>query len=255
MNDLEREKLYALVLACGGAYGKIRRMKESGREIPPVSVPAGVILIGDADYPGELLSLEEPPFALFTRGDKSLLQKRKISIVGSRMVSSYGIRACRSISCRLSSMGFVIVSGMARGTDRTAQIHARRTIGVLAGGTDVVYPAENADLYEKVRREGLLISEYPDGIRPRKESFPFRNRIIAALGEKLVVPAARVCGGTMTTVQAALRLSRPIYTIPYPLDDPSGQGCNRLIEEGASLLLEKGDLEEFRLTSVQFPYN
>ena len=133
------------------------------------------------------------------------------------------------------SKRYTVVSGMAKGIDAIAHMNAKRTIGVLGHGLDIVYPKEN---------EQLLITEYPKGVRPQKFYFPFRNRLIAALGSKIVVPSCQEKGGTMVTVNEGLRLNKEIYTVPYSWHVTYAQGCNHLIEQGANMILSKEDIED-----------
>ena len=238
-----REALYYYTVKYRGNYRRIQQAVLSREPYESVYDPVSFLCIGDPEYPAEFYKLKSPPGIVFYEGDLSLLQTRKIAIVGSRIQSDYG----KTITAGIASAAgkrYTVVSGMAKGTDAIAQSHAERTIGILGNGLDVIYPKCNAALYDKVRREGLLLSEYPPAVSPSREAFPFRNRLIAALGEKLIVPSCRIKGGTLTTVNAALELGKEVITVPYPIDDLTGDGCNRLIRDGAEFLVSLEDVAD-----------
>lgn len=234
-----RERLIRLAIACDGSFFTMRHALQEKHRIPEDIPLQPAITMLDDDYPRELFQLRYPPYVLFYRGDKELLRQRKIVVVGSRRATDYGARMTKLVVEGLKDR-YVIVSGLAKGIDGQAHRWADKTIGVVANGLDVHYPQENAGLYEEMFRRQLVISEYPAGVKPLKEHFPFRNRIIAALGEAVIVTQAAVRSGTMLTVNEALNLNKDVYAVPYRADDPSGLGCNRLIQQGASVL----ELEE-----------
>ena len=126
---------------------------------------------------------------------------------------------------------------MARGIDAVVHKHSLHSIGVLGCGLDVHYPLENEDLYCEMAEHQLLITEYPPGVKPLRRHFPFRNRIIAALGEGVIVTQAALRSGTMLTVNEALDLGKEVYTVPYRLTDSEGAGCNSLLQQGANIIL------------------
>ena len=193
------------------------------------------ITIFDDNYPDAFRKLRYPPWVLFYQGDLSLLAKPAASIVGSRDLTDYGFQTTQSAAGILKKR-FVLVSGLARGADAAVHrcaLENGRTIGIIGSGLGVSYPPENSFLYAKIREEGLILSEYPHDTGVRRYHFPWRNRLIAALGEFLVVTQASEHSGTMLTVNEALYLSKDIYCFPYPFNDPFGKGCNKLIAEGA----------------------
>ena len=233
-----RELLIRLAIRYNGDYFKIKEALKKQED--PKGIPLQqAITITDEDYPAELLELKYPPFVLFWQGDSKLLKKRKITVVGSREACEYGIKMTGRIARALNDR-YVIVSGMARGIDAAAHWNAHKSIGVLGNGLDVHYPKDNDRLYQRMKQYGLLITEYPRGARPEKRHFPFRNRIMAALGEKLIVAQTAEKSGTMHTVEEALDLGREIYVVPYRRDDEDGSGCNRLIRQGASIVFLRG---------------
>jgi len=195
------------------------------------------VTIVDQHYPNQLKQLRFPPWILYYEGDFSLLQKKTLGIVGSRKLCPYAedviVRLC------LANQEKVIVSGLAKGADTKAHQCALNTgtIGVLGCGLDVAYPKENRDLIQMMKKNHLVLSEYPEKTKPLKHHFPWRNRIIAALSDQIVAVQAQIKSGTSTTVMKAIELSKDVYCVPYPLDFVDGQGCNHLISQGAQILL------------------
>ena len=194
------------------------------------------------DYPDYLKQIYMPPFVLFYYGDLFLLNDiyKNVSVVGSRECSEYGETMTRDIVKDVCGQ-YVIVSGMARGIDsvahKTAIDNGGRTIAVLGGGIDLCYPLSNKSLYNEIKKNHLVISEYPGEVAPTPASFPRRNRIIAAISKATIVTEAHPLSGTLTTVMFALQNNRDIMCIPYPAG--LGSECNRLIKSGA-FLIENG---------------
>ncbi|MFA5283473.1 MAG: DNA-processing protein DprA [Bacilli bacterium] len=198
----------------------------------------------DADYPNYLKNIFKPPFVLYFYGDITLASDtmKCISFVGTRQMTKYGEEMTRKIVSEISPYK-IIVSGLAKGIDRIAHETAincsGRTIGVLGCGIDSCYPKENLELYIVMKKDHLIISEYPHKTEPAKQQFPQRNRLIAALSQATIVgEAPSVRSGTLITVQHALEMGRDVMCVPYPGNVSSM--CNRLIKEGASLV-ESGD--------------
>lgn len=197
----------------------------------------------DDDYPSLLKEVQRPPFVLFYYGDINLLNcNKKITIVGSRNCSEYGIFCTRKITRDLVGNDYVIISGMARGIDTIAHQEALendgKTIAILGNGIDNAYPKENQMLYGKIKEFGLVISEYPFSIAPKKENFPKRNRLLAMLGEALLVPEYKVNSGTSITLSLAISYGKTIFSPPHPLNDLTAN--NTLIKDGA-VLIESGN--------------
>ena len=152
----------------------------------------------------------------------------------------------KALARDLGAAGHVIVSGLARGIDAAAHDAALETgtIAVTAGGVDVVYPAENADLTDRIARRGLILSEQPMGLQPLARHFPRRNRIIAGLSPAVVVVEAAARSGSLITARDALDLGRDVLAIPgHPFDARAG-GCNMLIRDGATLIRNGDDVIE-----------
>jgi len=241
--EITREYIYSLALKHKGNKRSFYADLTKRKDIELLPVKQDCIIYGDNDYPEELYDLSDPPLILFYKGNKEILKESKLSVVGSRLVSAYAKEKTEWI-CKNLNEKYVIVSGLAKGTDALAMACSRRCIGVIASGLDIHYPKENEKLYQRVIKEGLLLSEYPLGVSPEKYFFPYRNRIIAALGKCMIVPCARESGGTFTSVEQALRLGKEIYTIPYPLNETVGKGCNKLISEGANVILNEADIKQ-----------
>ncbi len=235
---MDRKLLINYAIKYQGNYSLILKAIKNEEDII-INNNVDAITILDDDYPTSLKELKYPPFVLFYIGDRSLLNMTKISIVGSRIVNEYGIQCTEVIVDKLNTK-YCIVSGLAKGIDALAHEYAlkkHKTIAVLGSGINYVYPKSNNWLYNILKFDHLIISEYPFICEPRKYYFPWRNRIIAALGEKLIVVQAKENSGTMLSVNEALSLNKEIYVIPHPVDDELGVGCNKLIQEGANILL------------------
>lgn len=204
------------------------------------------VTIFDPRYPVSLRRLRFPPWVFYYRGELGLLYKKGITIVGSRNLEPYAAHMTKHIVEQVGGK-YVIVSGLAKGVDAVAHASAikcgARTIGVIGCGLDVIYPRENRILYENMEKNQLIITEYPNGTKPLRHHFPWRNRMLAAMGEKTIVTEAALHSGTMNTVNEAINLSREVWCLPYPYGDESGRGCDLLISQGANILYEEEQLE------------
>ena len=241
---IKREQLLFYALKYKGNYNLITQaiLKNETWEKQDDTITHYLTIL-DENYPFPLLNLRNPPFVLFYKGDISLINKRMCSIVGGRIACTYA-KEFTEFAVEKLAEEYIIVSGLAKGIDGIAHqtaLHHGKTIGILGSGIDRCYPKENHCIYNCMSIDHLLISEYPGEIEPKKVHFPFRNRLIAALGEFLLVTQAQVRSGTMITVNEALELGKEVYTIPYPIHDINGEGCNLLIEQGAQIILSKHD--------------
>lgn len=202
-------------------------------------LPYKSVTIIDPEYPDILKRYHKPPFVLFYYGDLSLLKdsQKIIAVVGSRKCSSYGENATRSIVSKLASEN-IIISGLALGIDTIAHEEAikanGKTIAVLGSGIDFCYPKSNLLLYEKIKDEHLMISEYPNDVSPNSEHFPFRNRIISALSWGVLVPESYEKSGTSATITHAIYQGKEVMCVPFPYNKESYN--NRLIKDGATLV-------------------
>ncbi|MDV7141936.1 DNA-processing protein DprA [Tropicimonas sp. TH_r6] len=196
------------------------------------------IFIGESAYPALLQHIPDPPPMLWARGDTDLTARPALALVGARNASSLGRRAARALAEGLGAAGHVVVSGLARGIDGIVHAAALETgtIAVVAGGVDVIYPRENADLTARIAESGLILSEMPMGMRPQARHFPRRNRIVAGISQATIVIEAALRSGTLITARMALEQGRDVLAIPgHPLD-PRAAGCNKLIRDGATLI-------------------
>ena len=214
-------------------------------------IGARVLLPGEREYPLLLAETPDPPAALYVWGDASLLVRPAAAIVGSRNHTPYGAAATRQLAAGVARAA-VVVSGMARGLDAIAHEAALeaggKTVGVLGNGFGVIYPAANRALYERVSKEGCLVSELPPGERPRVSTFPRRNRIISGLAGVTVIVEAAVNSGALITADCALDQGRSVLAVPGPITSPTSEGCNKLIQQGAKPALCVADvLEELHL--------
>lgn len=223
---------------------------EAGRALAEAATRAGadILVPSDSGFPAALRLIPEPPPVLFALGDRSLLDRAAVAIVGSRDHTAYGQEVARSVAFDAAREGVVVVSGMARGLDAVAHAAALDagggTIGVLGNGLGVIYPAANRALYERVAERGLLLTEFPPGERPHAGSFPRRNRLISGLARVTVVVEAAVGSGALITAGAALDQGREVMVVPGPITSAVSAGCNRLIRDGAAPYLELPDLLE-----------
>lgn len=203
------------------------------------------LTILDEDYPSELKNIGTPPIVLFYYGNIKLLKgNNKVAIIGTRKNTTYGSVMAIKITKGLKKYNATIVSGLAIGIDSIAQQKAIddniNTIAVLGSGIDNCYVKANESLYEKIKENGLVISEYPNDINPLPQNFLIRNRIIAAISEYIIVVEAKYKSGTMNTVAYGLEFGKEIYCVPALAT--SNSGCNMLIKQGACLLESADDL-------------
>lgn len=199
---------------------------------------------GDEGYPVGLLDLETPP-PLFMVGQTTTAPA--VAVVGTRRSTRYGTTLADAFGHALARAGWTTVSGLARGIDSAAHRGTLRAggqaVAVLGSGIDVVYPAENADLYQAIADgHGAVMSEYPPGTPPDRWRFPARNRIIAAISSAVVVVEAGEKGGALITARLAAEIGRPVFVVPGDVDRPASVGCNRLIRDGAHPVLGVQDL-------------
>ena len=195
-------------------------------------------------YPEALRDIPDPPLVLYCRGDVSLLGRRKFSIVGSRHTSPHILRLTERYARELSK-AFVIVSGVADGGDAaalTGALEGGGAIAVLAYGFDFVYPECNAALLRRVEERGLAVTEYLPHEEPRGFRFPARNRILAALGEGVLVVSGGMKSGTRSTADHAYRYGRDVFAFPYAPGVSSGAGCNALLKQYAKLVDDLVDI-------------
>jgi DNA processing protein len=195
-------------------------------------------------YPTALLDIDGAPPILWLRGDPAWLSRNPVAVIGARNALSLGLRMARGMAAGLGEAGHTIVAGLARGIDTAAHNAAlpTGTIAVMAGGVDVIYPAENVVLAAQIAEMGALVSEQPPGTEPQARHFPTRNRIVSGLSQAVVVIEAAHRSGTLITAKNALDQGREVMAVPgHPMDARAG-GCNQLIRDGAVLVRNSADI-------------
>lgn len=252
---MEENLLYFSLKYHGDFYRILKALKEKERIDEELKkqlikqVKCQYTTICSDDYPECLKTIDNPPFVLYYYGNLSLLQNKTMGVVGMRQMSDYGKQATQYFCEQLVKEGFTIVSGMAKGIDAIAHQKAitcgGKTVAILGTGIDYCYPKENRFLYEELKKNQLVMSEYPLLCAPQKKMFPFRNRIIAGLSQAILITEARLRSGTMITAGFALEQGKEIFCVPSRYDDHCG--CNELIKQGASLVTNIQDIVEDEL--------
>ncbi len=209
---------------------------------------AHMICVGDPAYPPLLQQISDAPPILWAIGDPAVLTRTApmLALVGARNASSLGLRTARSLATDLGARGHVIVSGLARGIDTAAHLACldSGTVAIMAGGVDVLYPAENARLADDIARSGIRLSEQPMGLIPQARHFPRRNRIISGVAQAIIVIEAAAKSGSLITARAALDQGRDVLAVPGHPFDARAAGCNMLIRDGATLVRNADDVVE-----------
>lgn len=210
-----------------------------------------IVTIYDKEYPNKLRNIYDPPVTLFAKGNVDILNDNSIAIVGCRECSAYGEKVAEDIAYELGNNNVNVISGMAKGIDSYAHIgclNAKgKTIAVLGGGLDRIYPKENIKLYNDIiELGGVILSEYVIGTKPDKINFPARNRIISGLSDGVVVVEAKQKSGTLITVDFALEQGKNIFVVPGNITSLNSIGTNELIKQGAKCITDVNDiLEEY----------
>ena len=207
----------------------------------------------DVDYPQMLLKIKNPPEKLYVEGDYTLLNKNSIAIVGSRKCTPYGWRQAKRISNDLAKSNICVISGMAMGIDTAAHLGAineiGKTVAVLGGGFNDIFPKQNIQLYEEILKQGgCVVSEYEPNEPVDLSKFPQRNRIISGIALGVLVVEAKYRSGSNITARNAIKEKKPVFCVPSNLENTNGYGPNKLIQEGASLIMSAQDiLQELEL--------
>ncbi len=222
--------------------------REAAHEELEMAENAGArpIALCEPDYPAILAAIPDPPPLLYVCGHASLFERPAVAIIGARNASGVGRKIAGALAGDLGAAGIVVVYGLARGIDGAAPAAAleKGTIAVVAGGVDVIYPPEHADLTRAVAKEGALVSERPPGVQPTARDFPRRNRLISGLSKGVVIVEAAARSGTLITARFALEQGREVFAVPGSPLDPRCQGANNLIREGATLVQSADDVLE-----------
>jgi len=203
----------------------------------------------DDAYPAALKHLDGVPLVLYWMGDLTIIGAARmpaVAVVGSRQPTIYGITAAAEITEDLVSHGVCIISGLARGIDTTAHETTLKmggkTVAVLAGGLDQVYPPENKELFEEICRTGLVLSEMPPGQKALRQYFPARNRILSGLSDAVAIMEAGEFSGTLHTASFAAAQGRDVFAVPGTIYARQSRGNLNLIRDGAELLLSAEDI-------------
>jgi DNA processing protein len=211
---------------------------------------AGVKIIpfGSGIYPARLRSIADPPPCLYVKGEIRQEDDKAVAVIGTRSASHYGRRVARDLCRGLASLGFTVISGMARGIDGVAHDAALnsggRTIAVLGSGVDRAYPPEHQKLYQRISENGAVISELPLGAPPLAFNFPARNRLISGLSVGVVVVEATEKSGSLITAAIALEQGREVFAVPGEVGSSRSRGGHRLIRQGAKLVESVDDILE-----------
>jgi DNA processing protein len=215
-----------------------------------------LVNIRDAEYPGNLRNIHDPPALLFVRGGFRQSDEKAVAIVGTRRATPYGRLVSDTLARDLAARGITVVSGMAIGADAAAHRGALsaggRTIGVLACGIDVPYPRDTMELREQAVRSGAVISELPPGTPARAPRFIARNRLISGLSLGVVVTEAAERSGALITANIAANQGRQVFAVPGSVNSDLSRGTHALLRDGARLAASVQDiLDELDLTEAE----
>ena len=205
---------------------------------------ARLVCWGEPGYPSALAAIEDAPPILTVLGQAELLPQPMIAVVGARNASANGRRFARDLAAELGQGGLMVISGLARGIDAAAHLGGLETgsVAVVAGGVDVVYPAENRGLYDALVRQGAIVAELSLGTEPQARHFPRRNRVISGMALGVVVVEAAARSGSLITARFALEKGREVFAVPGSPLDPRARGCNDLLRHGATLTENAADV-------------
>ena len=211
----------------------------------------------DPIFPPQLTAIHDPPAVLWLRGDRAVLERPAVAIVGSRKASPYAVTVTEQLAGDLSRHGITVVSGLARGVDAAAHRGAitgpGSTVAVVGSGVDVIYPSEHAALAERIADEagGAVVSELPPGALPLRHHFPRRNRLISGLSHGVVVVEAAARSGSLITARCAAEQGRDVMAVPGNVLSGRSRGSHALIRDGARIIETADDiLEELRIPSA-----
>ena len=208
---------------------------------------ATVITQESPSYPKSLREIHAPPIVLYVWGELSERDQHAIGIIGSRRTTHYGSESAKKLAYQLAYAGLTVISGLARGIDTAAHQGALaakgRTVAVIGAGLMKLYPPENAALADKIRSgNGAIVSEFSMEIDPDRQTFPMRNRIIAGWSHGVLVVEAGLNSGALITASQAVEQGRSVYAVPGHINAPSAHGSNRLIQQGAKLVMDASDI-------------
>jgi DNA processing protein len=210
--------------------GELKRIADFG---------CSIVIQTDEDYPSLLRQIYDPPMVLYVKGRLLPADKNSVALVGARTSTPYGSETARKLAYQLAYIGVTVVSGGARGIDSAAHQGALtakgRTIAVLGTGINLIFPAENAALFERIAASGALVTQFPFNRPADRQSFPIRNRIVAGMTLGTVVVEANLTSGALITANMAADCGRQVFAVPGRVDSPRSKGCHDLIKKGAKL--------------------
>lgn len=217
---------------------ELKRIAESGVAILTQKSPS---------YPRQLREIHAPPIVLYVLGELIERDDHAIGVIGARRTTHYGTESAKKLAYQLAYAGLTVISGLARGIDTAAHQGALaakgRTVAVIGAGLSHLYPPENAALAEKIRNgNGAVVSEFSMEIEPDRQTFPMRNRIISGWSHGILVVEAGLNSGALITASQALEQGRSVYAVPGHINAPSAMGSNRLIQQGAKLVMDASDI-------------
>ena len=217
---------------------ELERIREFGAEVITAQSPG---------YPRQLREIHAPPIVLYVWGELTERDQHAIGVIGSRRTSHYGAECAKKLSYQLAYAGLTVISGLARGIDTAAHQGALaakgRTIAVIGSGLTKLYPPENAALADKIRSgNGAIVSEFSMAVEPDRQTFPMRNRIISGWSHGILVVEAGLNSGALITASQAIEQGRSVYAVPGHINAPTAHGSNRLIQQGAKLVMDAGDI-------------
>jgi DNA processing protein len=217
---------------------ELKRIKDFG---------AAVITQSSPSYPKPLREIHAPPIVLYVWGEIQERDHHAIGIIGARRTTHYGSESAKKLAYQLAYAGLTVISGLARGIDTAAHQGALaakgRTVAVIGSGLSQLYPPENLALAEKIRNgNGAIVSEFSMLIEPDRQTFPMRNRIISGWSHGILVVEAGANSGALITASQALEQGRAVYAVPGHINAPSAIGSNRLIQQGAKLVMDANDI-------------
>lgn len=221
-------------------YAEMARMRDAG---------VHALTSQSENYPAPLRTIHDPPMVLYVWGELIARDRQAVGVVGSRRTSFYGTETAKKLSYQLAYAGLTIFSGLARGIDTAAHQGALaakgRTVGVLGCGLSQIYPPENFALAERIAEgNGAVVSEFPMSVTPDRQTFPMRNRIISGSSLGLLVVEAGLNSGALISAGQAAEQGRTVFAVPGPIDRETSQGTNRLIQQGAKLVMDSADILE-----------
>jgi DNA processing protein len=207
---------------------------------------ARIITAEDDEYPAALREIHDPPIVLYVLGQITERDRNTVAVVGSRRASHYATECAKKLSFQMAYAGLTVISGLARGIDTAAHQGALaakgRTLAVIGAGLAHLYPPENAELAERIAANGAVISEFPIDTKPDRQTFPIRNRIVTGCSFGVLVVEAGANSGALISANQAAEQGRTLYAVPGRIDQPTCLGSNRLIQQGAKLVITVDDI-------------